>query len=854
MTKEWVFHCGWEPGKLLLGNVLSEQPYTFINQDCWNLGAGSPAIQDADAGGNVRSGRYACEWPIAGFGKVAFQNPNAVLPRTKNFLWYVHGIDMRGSSGGGTPQGGDRYILARYCDRNSGSSLPGTYYFGLEMVIQVVGPPRQVNFRIVYFNKSTGAYVNPTGSTSPNFVVPTGWLWLAFQIDVTSQQHRLFVNDVGVGSGPTAFPGSMVTEGYILPDNSFQAGKGGDIGPRIHYDDWGSCQGDDAINDRPTASTKMILYQPNCDVDGFSDWTGAGETTHGKKYGNWDDVNDDNPVDPDYNDPTADGQKQASKFADEASGLVEGARFHWDDIYSGVTPENKLSARSDAASWIELANPSNGIWRAVGREWHGRQMKVNPEGNGWTTARFNSLEGMLEQIPTGGINVGEFYVVAVGQNLIRPAKTVTPVPACPVGALIISPSGIVSVETFGTCTLLPGAVSILPTGMASVEAFGTPLLNYILSLLGITSSESFGTAIIQPGNVNIIPAGIISNEVFGTHILLPGTVSLLPISIISEELFGTAVLALYLNPPSITAEEAFGTAVLTSIVYISPTAISSAEAFGNATIILYLLPAGISPEELFGTHLLNLTLLILSITSEEAFGLSTLHLILFPTGVVSSEAFGTAIIVLGLFTIFPDAIASQEIFGAIQLVPGSVIISNAGNIASQETVSNPQLNLFLTPTGILTNEAFGVVVVLVTLPIISPAGISTAEAFGVIVIVGGVLTALPLDITVVLYPGILTVGLERAIIDITTHLGVGDIIKHFGSVDIAKYSGVAEITKHKPISIMDITKYSGIMDAIRQSGNTDIVMHISTIDITKHWNALDITKLSDVSDIVIEIN
>lgn len=122
-----------------------------------------------------------------------------------------------------------------------------------------------------------------------------------------------------------------------------------------------------------------------------------------------------------------------------------------------------------------------------------------------------------------------------------------------------------------------GILKITPTGIASLEAFGTP------TLVTLTILE---------------PSGIASAEAFGL-LNLAYDQFVLPTAIPSAEAFGTPTQVFILKPTGIPSQEAFGIAQLNFILF--PTGIASAEAFGTATLIGVIYPVGIPSEEAFGT-------------------------------------------------------------------------------------------------------------------------------------------------------------------------------------------------------------------------------------------------------------
>jgi hypothetical protein len=127
------------------------------------------------------------------------------------------------------------------------------------------------------------------------------------------------------------------------------------------------------------------------------------------------------------------------------------------------------------------------------------------------------------------------------------------------GTPTLLPSGISSLEAFGTASISVGPISVLVSGISSSEAFGTHVLSngsIIIVPSGIASLEAFGTAILDRGTVIVSPNGISTAEAFGTASALVGTLVIYPNGISSAELFGI---------PAITG----GTpSLITSVFYV----------------------------------------------------------------------------------------------------------------------------------------------------------------------------------------------------------------------------------------------------------------------------------------------
>ncbi|PCH98487.1 MAG: hypothetical protein COB84_01870 [Rhodobacteraceae bacterium] len=113
------------------------------------------------------------------------------------------------------------------------------------------------------------------------------------------------------------------------------------------------------------------------------------------------------------------------------------------------------------------------------------------------------------------------------------------------GGTTLSPTGIASLEAFGTAVISTGGVTVSPTSISSLEAFGTATITVggvTLSPSSINSLEAFGTATITTGIVQLQPSAIPSAEAFGTPVITVGAVILQPNGIVSGEAFGVAVI------------------------------------------------------------------------------------------------------------------------------------------------------------------------------------------------------------------------------------------------------------------------------------------------------------------------
>lgn len=195
-----------------------------------------------------------------------------------------------------------------------------------------------------------------------------------------------------------------------------------------------------------------------------------------------------------------------------------------------------------------------------------------------------------------------------------------------------------------------------------------------------------------------------------------------------------------------------------------------------------------------------------NIASGQAMGspvLSTL-ISVSPTGIATAQAFGTAVLTIR-FTLSPSSIASGESFGLPAIVPGIVVVSNVGAIASGQALGTPYLaqQQFLLPGSIASAEALGAPSIH-TLIAVSPAGIASAEALSAPVLVLGTVTISPSGLASVEAFGIPFVippslnWIERVGFDldrqsilnhqlVLVHPGRIDLVKNWGQIEVVQY-------------------------------------------------------------------
>jgi hypothetical protein len=240
----------------------------------------------------------------------------------------------------------------------------------------------------------------------------------------------------------------------------------------------------------------------------------------------------------------------------------------------------------------------------------------------------------------------------------------------------VSPTGIPSGEGFGGSQVNPGTVTVAPLGIPSQQAVGEPVMSTGNNLVaaGIDSGEAFGTAVVGRGPVTFTVAGTASAEAFGTPRVSRG-----------------------FSPPGIASEEAFGAVKVN--LGIAATGIPSAEAFGTTWV-----DAGFQE--------------------------------VFTVGIPSAEAFGGSQVNPGTVSINPLGIPTAHAMGGPTLTVGPVGVIATG-IASAEAFGTAQVKRYLLPTGIVSEETFG-------MPVVIPPEVPefmefVASAFAV----GGTLTLPP---------------------------------------------------------------------------------------------------------------
>lgn len=409
MARKWLWGCGWEGGKLTGPPAVSLE---FWAQDCWNtVGFTGDIFQDADASPPrpPRSGRYAIWWAPAGVADGALFFVGDLVARSAQYIYYCVGFKLSHFDAPSNLQVNDIYRVTR-CAQTVALGSP---YIG--HVIQITQITPSILFKCIAVNyDGAGAYASGAGSGTTTFAPGhADWIWFVIRLNTTTQATAIFVNDTNEGTGDATAGG--VWNGEMLPQSGLTSGKGTDAYAQFIYDDF--CVAESTLDtDAPPITTGIVMYQP--DADDGNTWT-VWEGDSINRYRNWDDENDEAPLPFDRNAPTASGQDQTGTVKDEASGIVEAVRIIWAPLL-GYPTLNSCLAKTSGASYVNL-----GV--GVGAYWGGRHMWRTPEAVSWTTALFNSLKaGLRSGVNIEAADVDKFYPMAIGQSLVRPAKTPAP--------------------------------------------------------------------------------------------------------------------------------------------------------------------------------------------------------------------------------------------------------------------------------------------------------------------------------------------------------------------------------------------------------------------------------------------
>jgi len=257
-------------------------------------------------------------------------------------------------------------------------------------------------------------------------------------------------------------------------------------------------------------------------------------------------------------------------------------------------------------------------------------------GTGGAGGSGSSVVGTAGNAPGGGGGGGGKAANGAAGAAGRVFFTYTPA----LSTLYIDPSGISSVESLGTSSLL---AAITGSGIDSVESLGTNVLAAYLTGSGITSAESLGTNVL---NAYITGSGIDSVESLGTNVLnayITGS------GIDSVESLGTNVLAAYLTGSGITSAESLGTNTAFNAYVIS--SISSAESLGTNVLNAYITGSAITSAESLGTSSLLAAITGSGISSAESLGTSSFITTYISVGTADGGSTANAVGSLSVFSV-----------------------------------------------------------------------------------------------------------------------------------------------------------------------------------------------------------
>ena len=322
------------------------------------------------------------------------------------------------------------------------------------------------------------------------------------------------------------------------------------------------------------------------------------------------------------------------------------------------------------------------------------------------------------------------------------------------GAIVASPTGIASSETFG----VPSAVipiTASPSGIASALAFGTLIASIAggpitASPTSISSTEAFGTPVVST-SLTAVPDGIATGEAFGTLVASnPGiqtTYNLLPISL------PALLTASDPNPVScgIEFEVSSSDCTVTVIRYVQAAdqglpnssrvcAIYSTNDGSTGTLVAgpFTMPA---PTPGVGGWVSYTLPTPFALTANQRYRAVVFH----PEGqyVATSNQFGVTQplgtnFVQGPLTRFSAPNAANGKQGSYEYFASLIFPHNAFGDANYWTdievsVASGPSNITVLPSGIASEEVFGTVSANVV-QTVSPAGVISSEAFGTIAV------------------------------------------------------------------------------------------------------------------------
>lgn len=435
MARKWLWNCGWEAGRIRRsGAAESNKAWVASEQDLWETTSSAP---ENPATVTPRSGQYKCKVIGVGFGL----DPQFVGHYTSfsgsGYLWWFTPFQYHRAQGLSSDiQANDDYLIARMA---VDFDAAGGVYLALGIRLTTAG--NDTSYKIgVYLMNANGTFNSTIAfSASTYSKSTTAWHVPCLQIDMAANQWSLYVDGV-LEAGP-ANAGAAIKVAPILRDNRLIRGKGSDVNLLLYVDDWGACESASAADIPGVNDGKVVLYQPNADVD--KGWTPTGDATN--HYRNVDDENDDAPGACDYNRPTGVTQTESFGFPDVAGGTVEGVRVLWEQHGVQGGSGHPFIARLDPAdSWSTLSGAKTGYKTVTetpcgggGTDlfWHGRQVSRAEDikaGQGdWDNPDFDGLQVGHTSNDTDAI--GELYVMAVGNSLVMPGPTP---PAPPAAAFV----------------------------------------------------------------------------------------------------------------------------------------------------------------------------------------------------------------------------------------------------------------------------------------------------------------------------------------------------------------------------------------------------------------------------------
>ncbi len=165
-----------------------------------------------------------------------------------------------------------------------------------------------------------------------------------------------------------------------------------------------------------------------------------------------------------------------------------------------------------------------------------------------------------------------------------------------------------------------------------------------------------------------------------------------PEGIASQEAFGTPTLSLSILPVSIVSLEAVGAPAVVTTGLLTVPSIASLEAVGAPVVVrggVTLLPGSVTSLESVSSPLLQPGAITLS-----------------PVSIVSLQAFSAPLVSPQAVLVLPESILSTEAF-ALPEVRSVVRLLAVGSIPTAEAFASPSLSLFVLPSSVGSQEAFG---------------------------------------------------------------------------------------------------------------------------------------------------